>query len=105
MTCGRWAWPTWPSCPPTRRRSNDAAQLTGRNLEPWRAILAVALWLDDHGTAGLFERLDALSVAYQTERTDLEIGDLTALVIRAFVVMKLPTLPTFPTLPTLTQRP
>lgn len=69
--------------PAYEAQANALAQLTGRNLEPWRAILAVALWLDDHGTAGLFERLDALSVAYQTERTDLEIGDLTALVIRA----------------------
>ncbi len=69
--------------PAYEAQANALAQLTGRNLEPWRAILAVALWLDDHGTEGLFERLDALSVAYQTERTDLEIGDLTVLVIRA----------------------
>jgi len=62
---------------------NDCARLTGRNLEPWRAILAVALWLDDHGTTGLFERMEALSVAYQAERAELEVGDLTALVIRA----------------------
>jgi len=62
---------------------NDRAALTGRNLEPWRAILAVALWLDDCGVSGLFARLDALSVAYQSERIELEYGDLTALVIRA----------------------
>ena len=43
----------------------------------------MALWLDDNGTNGLFERLEALSVAYQAERADLEMGDLTALVIRA----------------------
>ena len=62
---------------------NERARLTGRNLEPWRAILAVAAWLDDNGTTGLFERLEALSVAYQAERVDLEVGDLTAVVIRA----------------------
>jgi hypothetical protein len=62
---------------------NERARLTGRSLEPWRAILAVAAWLDDNGTVGLFDRLEALSVAYQEERADLEIGDLTALVIRA----------------------
>jgi hypothetical protein len=62
---------------------NERAQLTGRNLEPWRAILAVAAWLDDNGMVGLFDRLEALSMAYQEERADLEIGDLTALVIRA----------------------
>jgi hypothetical protein len=62
---------------------NQRARLTGRNLEPWRAILAVALWLDDHGTTGLFDRLEALSAAYQEERVALEVDDLTALVIRA----------------------
>ena len=38
---------------------NERARLTGRALEPWRAILAVAAWLDDNGAAGLFERLEA----------------------------------------------
>ncbi len=51
--------------------------------------------------SGLFERLDALSVAYQAERTDLEIDDLTALAFAPYVVMKLPTLPTLETLSTL----
>jgi hypothetical protein len=62
---------------------NDRARLTGRNLEPWRAILAVALWLDDKGAGAVFQRIEALSVAYQIERTDLESGDLSAIVIRA----------------------
>lgn len=62
---------------------NERARLTGRALEPWRAILAVAAWLDDNGAAGLFERLEALSFDYQAERVDLEVGDLTAIVIRA----------------------
>jgi hypothetical protein len=61
---------------------NARATLTGRNLEPWRAVLAVALWLDNEGVPGLWRRLEALSMAYQNERIDLEPGDLTALVIR-----------------------
>jgi len=86
------------------RAVNDKARLAGRNLEPWRAILAVALWLDDHDSpgvlrratphvredgqpetceTGLWERLEALSVHYQRERSDLESGDLTVLVIQA----------------------
>jgi len=69
--------------PQYEAQANALARLTGRNLEPWRAILAVALWLDDHGTTGIFERLEALSVAYQEERVDLEVGDLTGVVIRA----------------------
>ncbi len=48
---------------------NDRAALQGRSLEPWRAILAVALWLQDGGVsgggiAGLFDRMNRLSVAY-----------------------------------------
>ena len=62
---------------------NDHADLSGRTLEPWRALLAVALWLDDSGAKGLFERMSALSIDYQKERPDFESGDLTGLVIRA----------------------
>lgn len=64
------------------------ASLTGRALEPWRAILAVALWLDE----ALFARMDALSVAYQEERQDLETTDLSALCAEA--VMELAQDPT-----------
>jgi len=76
---------------------NDEARLTGRGLEPWRAILAVALWVDRHDAQGtlkrntrssphprgrLWERMEALSVHYQSERPDLESGDLATLVVR-----------------------
>jgi Domain of unknown function (DUF3854) len=71
--------------PSYEQRVNDRATLTGRNLEPWRASLAVALWLDEHGVGGLWERMEALSVAYQSERPDLEAGDMTALVLMALV--------------------
>jgi hypothetical protein len=71
-----------PSMPAFEQQVNDRAALTGRNLEPWRAILAVALWLDEH-RPGLWQRMEALSVAYQEERPDLETGDMTALVVRA----------------------
>ena len=60
------------------------ARLSGRNLEPWRAILAVALWLqEEHGAAGLFERMEALSIAYQGERADLETADPSRVAILA----------------------
>jgi hypothetical protein len=62
---------------------NDSATLTGRNLEPWRALLAVAGWLEDDGMVGLRERMEKLSVAYQEERPNVETADLTALVIQA----------------------
>ena len=62
---------------------NRDAPLTGRNLEPWRALLAVAGWLSDNGVAGLREKMGSLSLAYQSERPNVETSDLTALVIRA----------------------
>ena len=52
-------------------------------------ILAVALWLqEEHAVAELFDRLEALSVAYQDERAELEAGaDATRLVLRCLLVM------------------
>jgi len=74
----------------------DRAAVVGRALQPWRALLAIGLWLDSKDTTGvlkwkndkdvnqgLFDRLDALSVAYQTERPELELSDLTVLVLKA----------------------
>jgi Domain of unknown function (DUF3854) len=61
----------------------ETATLLGRNLEPWRAILAVAHWLTACSVQGLSQRIEALSQAYQQERPDLEPPDLTAWVIRA----------------------
>lgn len=69
--------------PQYEMRVNESATLTGRNLEPWRALLAVALWLDDAGVTGLYARMERLSTSYQKEREQLESGDMTALVIRA----------------------
>lgn len=65
------------------RQAARRARLSGRNLEPWRAILAVALWLEERGVDGLFGRMEALSVAYQEERPELETSDVTVLVLRA----------------------
>ena len=38
------------------RAVNEKARLAGRTLEPWRAILAVALWLEDHDPQNLLRR-------------------------------------------------
>src|SRR5947209_102874 len=69
--------------PKYEARVNEAATLMGRNLEPWRALLAVALWLEDGGVTGLYSRMESLSTGYQKERQQLESGDTTALIIRA----------------------
>lgn len=64
-------------------RVNRSATLTGRNLEPWRALLAVAAWLEDVGVSGLYARMERLSVKYQKERQEFETSDLVTLVLRA----------------------
>lgn len=62
---------------------NESAGLTGRDLEPWRPVLAVASWLEDAGISGLYGRMERLSMRYQSERQQLESCDLASLVIRA----------------------
>jgi len=72
---------------PDMKRYDDnvatRAQLKGRQLEPWRAILAVAGWLDDFGLENLWDRMHALALAYQKETQELDSTSLTKLVIRA----------------------
>ena len=66
------------------REINQIARLSGRNLEPWRAILSVALWLDRQGLKGLFKRLEELSYRYHFDyRPTLQSADLTQIVLRA----------------------
>jgi hypothetical protein len=61
----------------------ELSPLVGRALEPWRAILAVALWLESEGVVGIGERMNNLSIKYQKERKSVETEDLTSLIIRA----------------------
>jgi len=70
-----------PALPAYERKVNTESDLTGRNLEPWRAIPAVALWLNDNGVEGLSDRMRKLSVGYQSERNDFENGDMVRLVV------------------------
>ena len=74
-----------------RRYEKEAiarAKLSGRDLEPWRAIFAVALWLqEEHKMEGLFDRMQTLSLAYQEERSELEAYDQTRLTIQALSEM------------------
>ena len=59
--------------------------LTGRALQPWRAVLAVAAWLDNHGVTGILQRMDKLSQDYQKERHEFEVSDFTSLVVHALL--------------------
>jgi hypothetical protein len=72
--------------PAYERAAAEMARLSGRNLEPWRNVLAVAHWLEArHGVTGLFGRMEGLSVAYQAERGDYEDNSSTRVLFRALL--------------------
>jgi hypothetical protein len=65
-------------------RAAAQSGMMGRELEPWRSILAVALWLDErHGVEGLFSRMKALAARYREERCDLEATDPVRVAVQA----------------------
>jgi hypothetical protein len=61
----------------------DHSPLIGRALQPWRAILAVAVWLEEQGVQGIWQRMENLSIKYQQERPEFEVSDFTNLVIHS----------------------
>lgn len=68
------------------RLAAEHAKLCGRQLDPWRGILARAFWLEDrHGVKGLYERMEKLSQDYQAERGDIEETDRTRVLFRALL--------------------
>jgi hypothetical protein len=70
------------------RRSAAASILVGRDLDVWRAIFAVALWLDEeHSVEGLSQRMNELARVYQSERTGLELFDPVRVAIKALDLM------------------
>jgi hypothetical protein len=87
--------------PNLEREARTRASLTGRDLEQWICVLTVALFLDSIDTNGmllraedekiggkgqtLFERINRLSIDYQSARSELESNDLTRLVLRSIV--------------------
>ncbi len=48
-------------------RDTTPESLTGRDLDPWRLILAIARLLDAHGGDGLYKRMLALALAKRDE--------------------------------------
>ncbi len=75
-----------PALPGHDRAAAERARLAGRDLEPWRGILAVAHWLQhEHGATGLFERMESLAMTYQRDRDDYEENDATRVMFRALL--------------------
>jgi hypothetical protein len=85
--CWALALANLPDLPEHDRTAAVRARLAGRDLEPWRAILAVAHWLEHrHGVTGLFGRMEALSMDYQkNERGEIEEHDSTRVLFRALL--------------------
>jgi hypothetical protein len=74
-----------PELPAYDAKAANRTHLMGRDLEPWRVILGVALWLEErHKVEGLFTRMKDLVDAYQEERSDLEVNDPVRIAIKAF---------------------
>jgi hypothetical protein len=63
---------------------------SGREFEPWRALVAVARLLERQGVDGLEARLRATMAAYQEEKTDLLDGDRTVWAVRAVHAVAFP---------------
>jgi hypothetical protein len=76
-----------PDLPEHDRAAARATELTGRNLEPWRAIFAVAHWLEHaHAAIGLFGRMKKLAEDYQrVERADFEDADRVRVLYRVLL--------------------
>jgi hypothetical protein len=74
-----------PALPAFDAEAAARSRLVGRALQPWRAVLAVGLWLEQHGVEGLYERMEALALSYQGERPELEADDLTTVVVKVLM--------------------
>lgn len=74
-----------PALPACDAAAAARSRLSGRPLQPWRAVLGVALWLEEYGLAGLHGRLERLALDYQAERPELEGDDLTTVVVKVLM--------------------
>ena len=73
-----------PEMPTFDKLIGEKSKLIGRDLQPWRAILAVAAWLDSLGVDGLWGKIESLAAGtYQDERIDLEKVDINRIAMFA----------------------
>jgi hypothetical protein len=62
----------------------EKSKLIGRDLQPWRAILAIAAWLDSMGVSSLWGKIESLAAgSYQEERIELEKIDINRIALLA----------------------
>jgi hypothetical protein len=73
-----------PAMPAFDKLIGERSKLIGRDLQPWRAILAVAAWLDSLGVSSLWGKIESLAAGtYQEERIDLEKVDINRIAFLA----------------------
>lgn len=72
-----------PSIPELSKWVGENSTLVGRNLQPWRALLTVAKWLELKGVKGIYQQMENLALCYQEERKRIEKEDPTRLIIEA----------------------
>jgi len=73
-----------PEMPAFDKLIGDKSKLIGRDLQPWRAILAISAWLDSLGVSNLWSKIESLAAGtYQHERIDLEKVDINRLAMFA----------------------
>ena len=84
-----WALGLWllPKAERVWAELDAETEATGREFEPWRALIAVARLLERHGVPGLEGRIRAVMRAYRSEKADLLDGDRTVLVVRALLTL------------------
>ncbi len=73
-----------PDLPAFDKLIGEKSKLIGRDLQPWRAILTIAAWLDSMGVSCLWGKIESLAAGtYQDERIDLEKVDINRIAMRA----------------------
>lgn len=65
------------------KRAAELTDITGRPFQPWRAIHAVALWLDESGVKALYERIAGLTTAYRQEHLIGGTSQINRIVLQA----------------------
>lgn len=65
------------------KRAAEMASHSGRALQPWRALLATALWLQEQGVEGLHDRMTQTMHAYRSDNLLRAMSGHRTVVIRA----------------------
>jgi len=72
-----------PTLPSYDKQAVRMAKLSGRALQPWRAILATALWLEEKGVEGLYGRMTQVIEDYSSDNLLASMTGHRTIVVRA----------------------